>query len=181
MFIMKLIKEITDKDILGTDGVSNAKPRITARAILKNRNNQYAVMYSEDFDFYSFPGGGVGKSEDIISALKREIKEETGCNCDVIEELGCVKENRAHCDYTQISYYFVITTNDTRLNPAFTQAETKHKTTVNWYTLDETIKIITEPAYDKVQRKFLQAREIAALNEYLNGTVIDVDYYGRKL
>lgn len=165
---MKLIKEITDKDILGTDGLSNAKPRITARAILKNRNNQYALMYSEDFDFYSFPGGGVEKSEDIISALKREIKEETGCTCDIIEELGCVKENRAHCDYTQISYYFVIITNDTKLNPAFTQAETKHKTTVNWYTLDETIKLITEPVYDKVQRKFLHARDIAALNEYLN-------------
>lgn len=165
---MKLIKEITDKDILGTDGFSSAKPRITARAILKNRNNQYAVMYSEDFDFYSFPGCGVENSEDVISALKREIKEETGCTCDAIEELGCVKENRAFCDYTQISYYFIITTNDTRLNPAFTQSETKHKTVANWYTLEETIKLITEHVYDKVQRKFLQARDIAALNEYLN-------------
>lgn len=167
---MKLIREITDKDILGTDGLSSANLRITARAILKNKNNQYAVMYSEDFDFYSFPGGGVEKSEDIISALKREIKEETGCSCDIIKELGCVKENRAHCDYTQISYYFVIITNDTRLSPDFTQAETKYKTTVNWHTIDETIKLITEPVYDKIQRKFLQARDVAALNEYLNSS-----------
>lgn len=164
---MKQICEITDQDILGTDGLSNAKPRLTARAILKNKNNMYAVMYSEDFNFYSFPGGGIEEDENICIALKREIAEETGCTCDSIEDLGYVYENRGHCDYTQISYYFVVTTNDTELKPHFTDAENKHKTSVDWYTLNETVKLITSPVYDKVQRKFLQARDIAALNEYL--------------
>lgn len=167
MLPQKLIKEITDKDILGTDGLSNAKPRMTARSILKNTDNQYAVMYSKDFDFYSFPGGGIEKDENVVDALKREIREETGCSCDIIEELGYINENRAHSDYTQISYYFVVTTNDLTLSPAFTEAENNHKTTVSWYTLEETIKLIKEPVYDTVQRKFLQARDIAALNEYL--------------
>ena len=164
---MKCIKVITDKDILGTSGLSYAKPRLTARAILKNENHLYAVMYSEDFDFYSFPGGGIEKNEDTINALKREIKEETGCNCDHIEELGYVEENRFHCDYTQISYYYVVTTNDTELKPDFTQTEVRHKTTVAWHTLEETRKRITVPVYDNNQRKFLQARDIAAWNEYL--------------
>ena len=54
---MILIKEITDKDILGTDGLSDAKPRYTARAILKNHSDEYAVMYAEKFNLYSLPGG----------------------------------------------------------------------------------------------------------------------------
>lgn len=29
---MKLIKEITDKDIIGTEGLSQKQPRLTARA-----------------------------------------------------------------------------------------------------------------------------------------------------
>ncbi|MFR5876210.1 MAG: NUDIX hydrolase [Eubacterium sp.] len=164
---MKLLKEITDKNILGTEGLSGAKPRFTARAILRNKDDFYAVMYSKDFDFYSFPGGGIEKDETILDALKRELKEETGCSCDIIEELGYVKENRAHCDYTQISYYFIVTTNDILLKPDFTKAETEHKTSADWHTLDETIKLITEPVYNTSKQKFLQARDIAALNEYL--------------
>lgn len=164
---MKIIKEITDKDILGTDGYSNAKPRMTARAILKNINNEYAVIHSKEFDLYSFPGGGIEDDENIINALKREITEETGCECSLIKDLGIIKENRAYCNYTQISYYFIVTTNDTMLNPAFTKAEKKHKTTVDWHTLDEVKKLITESIYDTEQKKFLQARDAAALNEYL--------------
>lgn len=170
---MKQIAEITDMDILNKDGYSNAEPRITARAILENTNNLFAIMYSDDFDFYSFPGGGVEKAEDILEALKREIKEETGCNCSAIEELGFVKENRAYCDYTQISYYFFVRTNDTELRPVFTEAEKKHKTTVNWYSLDDVIKLIKEPFYDNIQRRFLQARDIAVLNEFRKNKGLD--------
>lgn len=139
---------------------------------LKNKNNQFAVMYSKKFDFYSFPGGGVKENEDIQTALIREIKEETGCTCDVIEELGYVMENRAYCDYTQISYYFLVTTYDFELHPEFTASEKENKTTVTWNTLDETIRRITNPIYETVQRRFLQARDIAALNAYLSSIAV---------
>lgn len=164
---MKLIKEITDKDILGTDGYSYAKPRITARAILKNSDDNYAVMYSEDFNFYSLPGGGAEGNEDIIGAVKRELLEETGCICNSIKELGVVKENRFHCNYTQISYYFVAETDNKILNPAFTEAEKQHKTTVSWHNLDDMVNLIFNSVYDNTQRMFLQARDAAALKEYL--------------
>lgn len=164
---LKIIKRLTDADIIGTNELSNAKPRRTARAVLKNNNNLYALLYSGDYDFYSFPGGGIDENESILSALKREIVEETGCTCDFIEELGIVEENRAYCDYTQISYYFVVTTESEKFNPSFTELEKQHSTTVAWHTLDEIIKLLTQPVYDTPQKKFLQARDTAALNEYL--------------
>ena len=43
---VKLIKKITDRDILGLAGISTQQPRITARAILKNNRDMYAVMHS---------------------------------------------------------------------------------------------------------------------------------------
>lgn len=164
---MKLIREITDLDIIGTDGRSNAKPRYTARAILRNSQNLYAVMYSEVFDFYSFPGGGIDPGEDVIHALRREVLEETGCLCSRITEIGMVKENRGQSNYTQISYYFSAVTDDKVLDPSFTKDEEINKTSVSWYPLEEAVKLITLPVYETVQRKFLQARDIAALNEYL--------------
>lgn len=164
---MKRLKTITDKDILGTDGLSDAKPRLTARAILKNSNNQYAVMYSDEFHLYSLPGGGVEGEEDIIDALKREVAEETGCACDRIEPLGYVEENRAHQDYTQISYYFVVTTNSQQLHPSLTEDERKHGTTVGWHTLEDAYHRIADVCHTTTQRKYLQARDVAALDAYM--------------
>ena len=45
-------------------------------------------MYAEKFGLYSLPGGGIDDGEDVLTALKREILEETGCTCGSIAELG---------------------------------------------------------------------------------------------
>lgn len=165
--IMKKIKTITDKEILGTDGWSTAKPRLTARAILKNRHDQIAVMYAKKYDLYSLPGGGVEAGEKITDALKREIYEETGCECNIVEPLGYVEENRAHCDYTQISYYFLVTTNSETLHPSLTEDEAQNGTVVGWHSIEDAYQCIAAPRHTTNQRKYLQARDVAALNEYL--------------
>ena len=105
---MKQICELNDKYILGTEGMSTKAPRITARAIVKNQDDLYAVMYADKFKLHSLPGGGVEDGEDVLTTLRREVYEETGCVCDEIQELGIVAENRASLDYTQINYYFVV-------------------------------------------------------------------------
>ena len=163
---MKLIAEITDKDILGTDGLSSAEPRYTARAIVKN-GDLYAVMYAERFHLYSLPGGGVDDGEDVIAALKREILEETGCTCGKISELGIVKENRAKADYTQCSFYYVVEVDSTGALQ-FTDAEKNNKTELQWHTLSEVITLINEFQPTTYQQQYLKARDVAALKEYLN-------------
>ena len=162
---MKLIAEITDKEILGTDGLSSAEPRYTARAIVKN-GDLYAVIHSEKFHKYSLPGGGVDNGENIITALKREILEETGCTCGKISELGIVKENRAQADYTQCSYYYVVEADSVGV-PHFTEAETKSGTVLQWHTLSEMIKLINDIEPSTYQQQYLKARDVAALNEYI--------------
>ena len=164
---MILIAEITDKEILGTDGLSSAEPRYTARAIVKN-GDLYAVIHSEKFHPYSLPGGGIDDGEEIITALKREMLEETGCTCGKITELGMIKENRAHADYTQISYYYVVEADSVGV-PHFTKEETKSGTVLQWHTLSEMIKLINEQQPTTYQQQYLKARDVAALEEYVNG------------
>ena len=162
---MKLIAEITDKEILGKEGLSIAKPRYTARAIVKN-GDLYAVISSEKFHPYSLPGGGIDDGEDIITALKREILEETGCTCKSISELGIVKENRASTDYTQCSYYYVVEVDSIGI-PNFTEEEINSGTALQWNTLPETIRLINDIQPATYQQQYLKARDIAALTEYI--------------
>lgn len=163
---MKLICELNDKIILGTDGMSTKAPRLTARAIVKNQDGLYAVMYADKFKLHSLPGGGVEDGEDVLTALRREVYEETGCVCDEIQELGIVAENRASLDYTQINYYFVVTTTHTPGENHLTEAEQDSRTVVEWHTFDEMVRLINEQEFDRVQGKYLKARDVVALREY---------------
>lgn len=162
---MKQICELNDKIILGQDGLSSRIPRKTARAIVRNREGLYAVMHSLKFGLYSLPGGGVEDSEEVITALHREILEETGCTCDRVEELGIVYENRASLDYTQINYYYIVHT-DNIGETQLTDAEIENKTILEWHTLDEMIGLINNQEFDRIQGKYLKARDVAALREY---------------
>ncbi len=172
---MKLICELNDEIILGKPGRSSAAPRLTARAIVKNADGLYAVMYAEKFGLYSLPGGGVEDGEDVLAALHREILEETGCNCDSIQELGMVTENRACQNYTQISYYFVVSTTHNPQAIHLTDAEAESNTGLQWHTFDDMVRLISEPEHTTVQRKYLQARDVAALLEYSTWRIKEMD------
>ncbi|MGM9549013.1 MAG: NUDIX hydrolase [Faecousia sp.] len=163
---MKLLKVITDREILGRPGMSQAKLRLTARAIVVNRSRRIAVMYAGRFSLYSLVGGGIEEGEDVLTALRREVGEETGCTCDQIVELGTVEENRGSCDYTQISYYHVVYTDSDVLSPNLTDGEKQNDTTVQWHSFEDAYRLIASPRYSTVQRMYLQARDVAALDAY---------------
>ena len=163
---MKQICELNDKIVLGTEGLSTKAPRITARAIVKNQDGLYAVMYADKFKLHSLPGGGVEDGEDVLTALRREVYEETGCVCDEIQELGIVAENRASLDYTQINHYFVVTTTHAPGENHLTEAEQNSRTILKWVTWDEMVRLINEQEFDRVQGKYLKARDVVALREY---------------
>ena len=164
---MKQICELNDQIILGQAGLSSKAPRITARAIVKHPDGLYAVMYAEKFGLHSLPGGGVESGEDILTALRREVYEETGCICNEVKELGIVRENRASLDYTQINYYFVVTTLHASTENHLTAAELSSGTCVKWVTLDEMLRLINEQEFTRIQGKYLKARDVAALQEYI--------------
>jgi len=162
----KVIGELTDKTVLGRDGLSKRAPRKTSRAIVINDDGLYAVVYAKKFNLHGLPGGGFETGETEVEALKREVLEETGCTCDSIEPLGIISENRYHADYTVQSYYFVVHTHTKNGTPRYTKGEIKLGTSLKWCTFEEVNHLVRDIVHKTNQRKFLQARDIIALDEY---------------
>ncbi len=163
---VKKIKELNDNVLLVGEGLSEKSPRLAARAVLRRRDGKYAMMYTEKFDLYSLPGGGVEKGEGLIDALRREILEETGCSCDRIRALGYVYENRACHDFTQKSFYFAVKTEKHIEKNRLTPKERAVNIKLFWVPYTTLVKKITEPVHDTEQKKYIQARDAAALEEY---------------
>lgn len=56
-------------------GTSFTRP--ATRAII-TRQSQILLLYTQRYDDYTLPGGGVDEGESLTDALVREVKEETG-------------------------------------------------------------------------------------------------------
>ena len=169
---MKTIIHLTDKTVLGIDnGISNKPPRLTSRAIVRNAEGQIAILYFKKNDLYSLPGGGIEGDETPIDAVKREVLEETGCTAQNIRELGTVSENRACHDYVTVSHYFVIDAARDIAPLNLTEDELERGTEVQWHAPEDLTRVISSSNNDTEQRKYIQARDLAAIGEYLAQTV----------
>ncbi len=84
--------------------------RPSARAIII-KDGKLAMVYSQKYDYYKFPGGGIDKNETKEEALIREVAEEAGLVVinDSIKEYGIVtrKEKGKEADMLlQQNYYY---------------------------------------------------------------------------
>ncbi len=165
---MKHILTITDKDITGSDKISNAKPRIAVNAILFDADDKIALSYIGKHDLHTLPGGGVEPGEDFHSATKREIWEETGCRCKIIDELGTIYESRYEYNFTQERTYYIAQVIGEKGVLHLTDEEIEEETTVVWYTPEQAFKIISEKQPTNYVHKYIQRRDIAALEATLN-------------
>ena len=88
--------------------------RHIARAILINEKNEVCLLKllgDDDFghrDYVETPGGGVNINETPSQAVIREVKEETGCESEIIDIIGIVEDYYNLIHRHNINYYFLV-------------------------------------------------------------------------
>ena len=164
---MKRLATITDKDVTGSDALSNAAPSTSVNAVLFDQNGHVALCYFGKFNFHTIIGGGVEASEDMITAVKREVLEEAGCDCEIVCEIGYTFENRAEHDNTLERYYYIARVVGEKGELQLTEKEMSQKVAVCWYPLEQALQIIKENNSLIYQQKFIQKRDIIVLTEVI--------------
>ena len=107
---MRLLFEMDKKDY---GGCTHTFTRDSARSIII-RNGKIAMIHSQKYDYYKFPGGGIEDGENPIEAMIRETQEEAGLKVipKTIKEYGYVHRiqksdyNPSEC-FVQDNYYYL--------------------------------------------------------------------------
>lgn len=101
-----LIREISDTDFdpkYRMSSLDTYSVRRASRGILVN-NGKIALLSVTKFNYHKLPGGGIETNESIKGAFEREVLEEVGCQCEIIDQSGIVIEWRDQFKLLQISY-----------------------------------------------------------------------------
>ena len=92
-----------DMDKMDYGDCTHTFTRNSARSIII-RNEKIAMIHSQKYDYYKFPGGGIENGENPIDAMIRETREETGLIVipETIKEYGYVHRiQRSDSDPTE--------------------------------------------------------------------------------
>jgi 8-oxo-dGTP pyrophosphatase MutT (NUDIX family) len=107
---MRLLFEMDKKDY---GECTQTFTRDSARSIII-RDGRIAMIHSQKYDYYKFPGGGIENGENPVEAMIRETQEEAGLMVlpETVKEYGYVHriqksdQNPSEC-FVQDNYYYL--------------------------------------------------------------------------
>lgn len=142
---------IKDSDLgigLKDKPLNNPITRYASRGILLNQEGKIGLFHKALKHEYKLPGGGMD-GDDPVTAFKREMMEETGCEVEIIQKLGTIEEHKGQTNFKQISHVYVARVTKDTHTLHLTEKEKAEGAEFLWATLDEAITLIHD-SFDKL-------------------------------
>jgi 8-oxo-dGTP diphosphatase len=167
---LKLIRRLNDSDFLGgSPTFISSITRFSSRGILTDNQLNVAMMYLSKFDIYKLPGGGIEETEKREEAFLREIKEETGYEAEIIDELGYIEEHKNTNNFMQYSYCYIAKIKDLqkKSDEQLTDNERKLGLELHWMTIDKALRLMNDSFINcnDYSMKFMIVRDKTILEE----------------
>lgn len=149
---METLLIIRDKDIFpDTPDTTNVIwiDRLTVKVVLFNEAGEIALIGNKINELFLLPGGGIDDGEATIDSVRRECLEETGCEIEVLNEIGMIEDFRLRDSkhYISFGYSARVTSHGT---PNLTESEDDISAYVKWVSLTEA-KILLARQEEKVR------------------------------
>ena len=166
------MKEIIyNYDLLDDKEINNEIQRVKALII----NNKDEILFGYADKTYQFVGGHVEDGEDLITALKREVREESGINLDInyltpFLKIKYYSRNYPKEDLNTITTnnYFIVRTDlePNYSNRNLTEYEEEYGYTVKYLHKDKALQILKSSLTD-AKKKNPVLDTIEAVSEFL--------------
>ena len=147
------------------EGITHTREIV--RAVLLDEHNNVCLEKLKDDDgfgprdYYETPGGGIKPGESHDDALHREIREEVGYECEVLEHIADVHDYYNLIGRKNYNYFYLVR----RLEKVEQHLEPDEKIRIEkivWVPIDEAIKL-----YENMQNvlvgKIVKQRELPIL------------------
>lgn len=167
---MQILRTHYHPDILTLENKS-IFTRLATRSIA-TKGNSILLLYTERYEDYSLPGGGLDFNEDKIEGMRRELIEETGAK-DIrnIKPIGVYEEFRPWYkpDFDiqhMISYCYKCDVNEELGNTSMESYETKNGMKAMWVDINAAIKH-NKRTIDKSNKKGMSIERETFLLEFV--------------
>lgn len=168
---MKLLKTLTEKYVGASEaGINkniNYKKREAARAVVMDADGKAALLFNGKCHHHKIPGGGVDLNEDVNKALRREVREEAGCEIEVIAEIGKIIEYRNKYQLKQTSYCWLAKVKGDKREPRFEEDEIADGFVLRWVARDKARELFKNDKPKLYEGLFMHARDRLFLEEGL--------------
>lgn len=139
--------------------------RTAARAVIVDKDYRVALINATTRGYYKLPGGGIDEGELISEALHREVLEEAGWKCELLDTLGYTHETRHKFEQFNIAYAFLARATEFVGNK-LEEDEAEDGFELEWFdTIDDAIAAVEKVDTSNMvyQAQFFTARELAIL------------------